>query len=78
MQVKQLELKQLIKLSYEICEMLAKANVGNILLAKKTLKDLLREELYSFALYLAGADDRLEEKEKKVIQEIFGDESFLV
>lgn len=75
--MKQLELKQLIKLSYEICEMLAKANVGNILLAKKTLKDLLREELYSFALYLAGADDRLEEKEKKVIQEIFGDESFL-
>ena len=56
--MKQLELKQLIKLSYEICEMLAKANVGNILLAKKTLKDLLREELYSFALYLAGADDR--------------------
>lgn len=75
--MKQLELKQLIELSCEVSDVLTKANVGNILTSKKTLTDLLREELYSFAVYLAGADGRLEEKEIKVIHEIFGDENFM-
>ena len=65
--MKQLELKDLVELSDEICEELMKANVGNILAQKMTLKECLHDELLKFAVFLADADDQIEENEIEII-----------
>ena len=67
--MKQLELKELIQLSDEICVELTKANVGNILAEKMTLKDRLHEDLLRFAIFLADADGKIEKNEIEVICE---------
>ncbi|MCM1159612.1 MAG: AAA family ATPase [Roseburia sp.] len=65
----QLELRELIELSDEICEALTKINVGNILAEKTTLKEYLHNDLLKFAVLLADADGRIEENEVKIIRE---------
>lgn len=67
--MEQLGLKELIALSDEICVELTKANVGNISTEKKTLKELLHEDLLKFAVFLADADGRIEENEIEIIRE---------
>lgn len=67
--MEQLELKELIELSDEICEELTKTNVGNILAEKMTLKEYLHNDLLKFAVFLADADGRIEENEVEIIRE---------
>ncbi len=67
--MEQLELKELIELSDEICEELTKVNVGNILAEKMTLKEYLHNDLLKFAVFLADADGRMEENEVEIIRE---------
>lgn len=67
--MKQLELKELIGLSDEICLALTRANVGNILAGKITLREQFRDDLLKFAIFLADADDRMEDDEIAVIRE---------
>ena len=74
--MKQLELKELLELSYEICEALTKANVGNILTLKITLKEQFCGELFHFAIYLIHADGRIEESERKIIEDFFVQENY--
>lgn len=71
-EMKQLDLKELIELSDEICTELAKINVGNVLAENMTLKELLHNDLLSFAIFLADADGRIEENEIQVICEYLG------
>jgi hypothetical protein len=70
--MKQLDLRELISLSDEICMALTKANVGNIASAKKTLKEQLHEELLQFAANLAAADGKVEDKEIEIMREYLG------
>jgi Holliday junction resolvasome RuvABC ATP-dependent DNA helicase subunit len=65
----QLDLKELIALSDEICDALTKANVGNISSTGRTLKEQFHEDLMKFAVYLADADGKVEDNELAVIQE---------
>lgn len=74
--MKQLELKELLELSYEICEALTRANVGNSLTLKPALKEQFYEELLCFAIYLIHADGRIEESERKIIEDFFGQDYF--
>lgn len=67
--MEQLELKELIELSDEICEALTRANVGNILAEKMTLKECLHRDLLRFAIFLVDADGRIEENEVEIICE---------
>lgn len=67
--MEQLELRELIELSDEICEALTKINVGNILAAKTTLKEYLHNDLLKFAVLLVDADGRIEENEIEIIRE---------
>lgn len=67
--MEQLELKELIALSEEICEALTKINVGNICAEKMTLKERLYDDLLRFAVFLADADGRIEENEMEIIRE---------
>lgn len=67
--MEQLELKELIELSDEICEELTKTNIGNILAEKMTLKEYLHNDLLKFAVFLADADGRIEENEVEIIRE---------
>lgn len=67
--MKQLELKELITLSDEICMELTKANVGNILAEKITLKERFHDDLLKFAVFLADADGNIEENEIGIIRE---------
>jgi AAA+ superfamily predicted ATPase len=70
--MKQLELRELISLSDEICMAFTKANVGNIVSAKKPLKEQLHEELLQFAANLAAADGKVEDKEIEIMREYLG------
>lgn len=65
--MKQLELKELMELSDEICAALTKANVGNVMAGKMPLKEQLHEELLNFAVFIADADGRMEENEIEII-----------
>lgn len=67
--MKQLDLKGFIVLSDEVCRELTKANVGNIASEKMSLKERLHFGLLKFAVYLADADNDMDEKELAVIQE---------
>lgn len=66
--MKQLDLKQLIGLSDEICDELTRANVGNLSAQKMTLKERLHDELLKFAVLLADADGRIEENELEILR----------
>lgn len=67
--MKQLDLKDFIALSDEVCRELTRANVGNAVSEKISLKERLHFELLKFAVYLADADNDMDEKELAVIQE---------
>lgn len=67
--MKQLELKEFIELSGEICVALTRANVGNILAQKTTLREQLHDDLLKFAVFLADADGRMEDDEIEIIRE---------
>ncbi len=67
--MKELDLKELIKTSNEICVKLTKANVGNVKAEGINLKERLNFELLKFAVYLAEADGSMNEKELSLIKE---------
>lgn len=67
--MKQLGLKEFIDTSDEICRELMRANVGNAASGNMTLKERLHYELLMFALYLADADEDMNQKELDIIKE---------
>lgn len=67
--MKQLSLKELIGTADKICMALMKANVGNAASENMTLKERLHYELLMFAMYLADADEVMEQKELDIMKE---------
>lgn len=67
--MKQLDLKELIETADNICKDLYLANIGNIQSDSMTLKDKLHYELLRFAVYLADADDDMNDREIEIIHQ---------
>lgn len=67
--MEQLNLNQYMQKADEICALLTKANVGNVLNSNMTLKEKFHYELLKFAIYLADADAVMDEKELEIIRE---------
>lgn len=67
--MKQLNLNEYIEKADEICDLLTKANVGNARSGNMTLKEKFHYELLKFAIYIADADNSMDDKEIDIIRE---------
>ncbi len=70
--MKQQNLKELIATVDEICRVMTDANVGNAAGKPISLKESFHFELLKFAVYLADADGKFEERELSLIAEYLG------
>lgn len=70
--MEQLDLDALLKKSYDICQALMRADVGNVRTERKDLKVMLRNDLALFGAYLTEADKDVTEEEVTFIQETLG------
>lgn len=70
--MKQQNLKELIATVDEICRVMTDANVGNAAGKPISLKESFHFELLKFAVYLADADGKFEERELSMIAEYLG------
>lgn len=67
--MKRQNLKELIQTVDDICKVMTEANVGNASSKPITLRNSFHLELLKFAVYLADADDCMDEKELQVMSE---------
>ena len=67
--MKRQNLKELIQTVDDICKVMTEANVGNAGSKPITLRNSFHLELLKFAVYLADADDCMDEKELQVMSE---------
>ena len=70
--MKQLDLREYISLCDEICRSLSSANVGNASALSRPLKDIFRDDLLAFGIFLADADKIVDEKESQIISDYLG------
>ena len=66
--MEQLDLQALLKKSYEICDALTRANVGNVATEKRLLRVMLRNELALFGAYITNSDNTITEEEAEFIR----------
>lgn len=67
--MEQLDLTALLARSYEICDALMKADVGNVRSEGRQLDAMLKHDLALFGAYLAEADGRVDEQELAFIRD---------
>ncbi|MDO4891215.1 MAG: hypothetical protein Q3963_07600, partial [Coriobacteriaceae bacterium] len=70
--MEQLDLQALLAKSYEICDALMSANVGQVRTEGKNLKPMFRDDLALFGAYLTGADGVVTDDEAEFIREKLG------
>ena len=70
--MEQLDLKALLAKSYEICDALTNANVGNVRTELTSLKVQFKNDLALFGSYLAAADEQVDEDEVEFIRSTLG------
>lgn len=70
--MEKLDIKGYIAKANEICELLKSANVGNNASEEMSLSERFCAELLRFAIYLSDANGKMEEAEKRLIEENLG------
>ena len=70
--MEQLDLQALLTKSYEICEAITRANVGDIRASRSTLRVMLRNDLARFGIALASADGLIADEELEFIRSTLG------
>ena len=70
--MEQLDLKALLAKSYEICDALTSANVGNVRTELTSLKVQFKNDLALFGSYLAAADEQIDDDEVEFIRSTLG------
>ena len=68
----QLDLQALLDKSYEICDALMKANVGNVRSERRDLRVMFRNDLALFGAYLTDSDKTITEEEAEFIRTTLG------
>ena len=63
-----LNLEQFIKLSDDVCNDISRANVANVAAERETLKETFHYELLKFAIFLADADEEIDDNEIGIIR----------
>ena len=66
--MEQLDLQALLKKSYEICDALTRANVGNVRTEQRNLRVMLRNDLALFGAYITNSDKTITEEESEFIR----------
>ena len=70
--MEQLDLDALLARSYEICEALTKANVGDVCSEGRSLRNLLRNDLVTFGGYLVEGDGVIAPDEVQFVASTLG------
>lgn len=70
--MKEIDLKEYIRLSEEISEKLTAINVGNVSSQNKSVGDIFKNDLIDFGIFLADADGKIDEAELGLIKEFLG------
>ncbi|MBO4365996.1 MAG: AAA family ATPase [Eggerthellaceae bacterium] len=66
--MEQLDLQALLETSYEICQAIMKADVGQVRSEGKELKTIFRNDLVRFGTYLTQADGKVSEDEVEFVR----------
>lgn len=70
--MKEIDLKEYIGLSEEICEKLTEINVGNVSSQNKSVGDIFKNDLIDFGIFLADADKTIDDAELGLIRDFLG------
>ena len=70
--MEQLDLQALLETSYEICQAIMKADVGQVRSEGKELKTIFRNDLVRFGTYLTQADGKVSEDEVEFVRTTLG------